>query len=58
MLNPAWLFRMAKWARRPPSPARVKLVFAVLLIAAGIYGIEWLGWWPNWAQTQRIPRLP
>lgn len=55
-MNPIWLMRMSQWARNPPSTKRVKLVFAVLALAFVIFGIEWLGWWPDWATTDRIPR--
>ncbi|MEW9920786.1 hypothetical protein AB2B41_14315 [Marimonas sp. MJW-29] len=56
MMNPIWLLRMSKWARNPPSAARVKLVFGVIALAALIWGIEWMGWWPDWATAERIPR--
>ena len=55
-MNQNWLFRMSRWARNPPSPTRVKLVFGVIALAALIWGIEWMGWWPEWASTERIPR--
>ena len=55
-MNPIWLLRMSKWARNPPSAKRVKLVIAIIAVAAVIYGIEWMGWWPDWATTERVPR--
>ena len=55
-MNPIWLLRMSKWARHPPSAARVKLVFGIIAVAAAIWGIEWMGWWPEWATAERIPR--
>ncbi len=55
-MNPHWLFRMSRWARNPPSMGRVKLVFGVILVAALIWGIDWLGYWPDWARAERIPR--
>ncbi|SFD75287.1 hypothetical protein SAMN04488523_102278 [Sulfitobacter brevis] len=55
-MNPQWLFRMSRWARNPPSMGRVKLVFGVILVAALIWGIDWLGYWPDWARAERIPR--
>lgn len=58
-MQPIWFIRMAKWVRRPPSAARVKLVFAVIAIALVIVGIDKLGLWPEWAQMERRPfRLP
>lgn len=50
--------RMSMWARRPPSERRVKLVFLAIAIVLVIGGIEYLGWWPDWAKTDRIPRQP
>ncbi|MBD3663158.1 hypothetical protein [Sulfitobacter aestuariivivens] len=55
-MNPAWLFRMSKRARRPPSAARVKLVFGVIIAALVIIAIEQMGWWPDWATAERMPR--
>ncbi|NNF71200.1 MAG: hypothetical protein HKN02_03280 [Rhodobacteraceae bacterium] len=55
-MNPIWLLRMSKWARNPPSATRVKLVFGIIAAAAIIWGIEWMGWWPEWATAERIPR--
>ncbi|MFY0648277.1 MAG: hypothetical protein ACSHW6_14680 [Sulfitobacter geojensis] len=55
-MNPVWLMRMSQWARNPPSAKRVKLVFGIIAIAAVIWGIEWLGYWPEWAKAERIPR--
>ena len=55
-MNPIWLMRMSKWARNPPSTKRVKLVFAAIALALIIVGIEWMGWWPDWATAERIPR--
>ncbi|WP_201722119.1 MULTISPECIES: hypothetical protein [unclassified Sulfitobacter] len=55
-MNLTWFFRMAKWAHNPPSAARVKLVFGIVALALLIGGIEWMGWWPEWATAERIPR--
>lgn len=41
------LLRMAKWARNPPSPARVKLVLAVVALCAGLYLVERYVGWPE-----------
>ena len=50
------LLRMSRWARNPPSEKRVKMVFGIIVLALAIAGIEWLGLWPEWATTERIPR--
>ena len=55
-MNPIWLLRMSRWARNPPSARRVKLVLAVVAIIAVIWGIERMGWWPDWATAVRMPR--
>lgn len=53
-MNPMWLVRMAQWARNPPSPQRVKLVFGVVALCLLIFGIEWLFGWPEWLVPQKI----
>jgi hypothetical protein len=48
---------MAQWARNPPSPARIKLVFAVVGLCLAIFAIEtWIGW-PDWMSLdpERVP---
>lgn len=55
-MNPIWLLRMSRWARNPPSAARVKLVFGVVIAAGVIWGLDWLGFWPDWATAERVPR--
>lgn len=42
--------------RNPPSPGRVKLVFAVILLGLGIFGLERAGLWPDWAQLEKPAR--
>lgn len=55
-----WLMRAALWARNPPSPKMVKLVFGVIAIVIVIVVIEKLGFWPEWATLEggRRPRIP
>ncbi len=55
-MNLTWLLRMSRWARNPPSANRVLLTLAVVALVAAIWGIEAMGWWPDWATTDRIPR--
>jgi len=47
-MNMRHLLRMAKWAHKPPSASRVKLVFGVVLIALLLFGVERLFGWPDW----------
>ena len=49
MNNLIWLLRATKWARHPPSPEMVKLVFAIILLGLAIVLIEKAGLWPEWA---------
>lgn len=49
-MNWMHLLRMARWAHRPPSERRVRLVLLVLAACFVIFGIEWLGLWPDWAR--------
>lgn len=51
------LLRMARWARNPPSAARVRLVLAILAICLVVFAIEtWIGW-PDWMslEAERVP---
>lgn len=41
------LIRMARWAHRPPSETRVKLVFGIILFCLALFLVEYLGLWPE-----------
>ncbi|MCX7565371.1 hypothetical protein OS189_03305 [Sulfitobacter sp. F26169L] len=56
MLDPRHLMRARLWAKNPPSTKRVKLVFAAIIIALIIVGLEHYGFWPEWAKAERVPR--
>lgn len=56
MMDLRHLMRAKRWAQNPPSAKRVKLVFGVIAIALLIVGLERLGFWPDWARAERIPR--
>ncbi|MEM7238558.1 MAG: hypothetical protein AAF501_12150 [Pseudomonadota bacterium] len=51
-----WLMRAAMWARNPPSPGRVKLIFGLIAVLLCIAGIEALGFWPDVLTLERHPR--
>ena len=53
-MTPVWLIRMARWARNPPSPARVKLVLGVIALCLVVFGIEWLFGWPEALTPQKV----
>lgn len=52
--NPRQLMRMARWAHRPPSEKRVKLVLAVIVLALGIWGLEKLFGTPDWMRIEGV----
>lgn len=57
-----WLLRMKRWVQRPPSPARVKLVFGVVAVCLALTLYEYLFGWPEWLSTNnprghRLPKL-
>ncbi|MDD8023990.1 MAG: hypothetical protein PHX82_12880 [Paracoccaceae bacterium] len=61
-MNPNWLLRMAKWARRPPSILQVKIAAVAVAVVLAIVALDHFGLWPDWAQMDRhqtrLPRLP
>jgi hypothetical protein len=52
-----WLLRMAKWARHPPSPARVRLVLGVIALCLALAAVEYLWGWPAWLTVNGQGRL-
>lgn len=46
-MNMIWLIRMSKWARKPPSPAKVKLVLGIVAVCFVIWGAELMWGWPE-----------
>ncbi|MDO5647390.1 hypothetical protein [Paracoccus sp. (in: a-proteobacteria)] len=60
MNNMIWLLRAVRWARRPPSERMVLMVFGIIAVGLAIAGLQWLGWWPEWATLDhgRRPPLP
>ena len=57
-MNPLWLLRMARWARRPPPLQRVLIVAVVVVLSLGVAGAEWLWGWPDWLTVNGRVRLP
>lgn len=57
-MNFRHLLRMSNWARRPPSERRVKLVFGVIILCLIVGGVEYFGWWPDWATLERLKFRP
>ncbi|MBD3677685.1 MAG: hypothetical protein HUJ27_04695 [Rhodobacteraceae bacterium] len=53
-MSQRWFWRMARWARRPPSEARVKLVLMVIALCVVLFGIEWLFGWPEFLTVEKV----
>ena len=53
-MNPLWFLRMARWAKRPPSEGRVKLVLAVIAICIALAAVEYFWGWPEALTPNRI----
>ena len=57
-MNPRWLWRMSKWARNPPSEARVKLFLAILVICIAVGSYEYFWGAPDWMpELKKFPRI-
>lgn len=56
-MNPVWLIRMTRWARRPPSMGRVKLVCGVAVLCLILFGIEQFWGWPDWLSVNGPTKL-
>ncbi|WP_170333042.1 hypothetical protein [Ruegeria arenilitoris] len=50
-MNPRHLLRMSMLVRKPPSERRVLMVFGIIAVCLIVGGIEYLGWWPEWATS-------
>jgi len=57
-LNPRQFWRMSRWARKPPSAQRVKLVLGAIAIALAIAGLGKLFGTPGWMELNDIGRGP
>jgi hypothetical protein len=53
-----WLVRAKRWAQKPASEGRVKLVFGVVAICLVIVGIEYFIGWPDWMTLDRRALSP
>ena len=47
-MNLRHLLRMSRWAHRPPTAKRVKMVFLVILFCLLLVALERLLGWPDW----------
>ena len=53
-MNPIWFVRMARWARNPPSPGRVKLVLGVIVVCLALVAVERFVGWPEALTVDRL----
>lgn len=49
------LIRLVEWFRNPPSPARIKLILAVVALCLILVAIERFIGWPDWLTAERVP---
>ncbi len=54
MMDPRWLLRASRWARKPPSARRVWLVAGVVVFCLLLYVIERLFGWPAWLTPSSV----
>ncbi|WP_424830684.1 hypothetical protein [Ruegeria sp.] len=57
-MNLRHLLRMSKWARNPPSEKQVIMVVVILLLCFALFGLEYMGWWPDWAEREPLKFRP
>jgi hypothetical protein len=55
-VNPIWLLRLTRWARRAPSRRMQIIVGFVLVAACVLWGVEQFIGWPDALTPERIPR--
>lgn len=53
-MTPIWFVRMARWARNPPSPGRVKLVLGVIVVCLTLVAVERFIGWPDALTVDRL----
>lgn len=52
------LFRMVRWARRPPSRRQALLIAGVVLACLALAIAEQIWGWPEALTVNRVPRGP
>lgn len=51
-----WLMRLRHWVDHPPSRQQMRMIVIVAALCFAVILIEWMGWWPDWAQVERVGR--
>lgn len=54
----AWLLRAKRWAQKPPSEGRVKLVLGVVALCLVLVAIEYVFGWPDWMTVDSLRQKP
>ncbi|MDO6457963.1 MULTISPECIES: hypothetical protein [Celeribacter] len=52
-----WLLRAKRWAQNPPSPKRVKFVFAIIAACIALVVVEKTIGLPDWMQVERQTKI-
>ncbi|AJE46950.1 hypothetical protein [Celeribacter indicus] len=52
-----WLLRAKRWAQRPPSAARVRLVLVVIALCLALFAVERTAGLPDWMQVNGKTRV-
>jgi hypothetical protein len=47
-MGPRWFVMMKRWAQNPPSPEKIRFVFAIVAACIGLAMVELLFGWPDW----------
>lgn len=53
-MNMRLLLRMVRLLRNPPSGSRLVMMLVVVGLSLAVAGIEYLGYWPEWAKSARM----
>lgn len=53
-MNIRHFLRMSRWARNPPSEKQVLWFLSALAACLVLFGIEYLGFWPEWAKVNSL----
>jgi hypothetical protein len=56
-MNPLWLVRMKRWVQNPPSPARIKLIVAIIGLCLVVFALERMFGWPDALTPNDLRRL-
>jgi len=51
-----WFLRMSRWVHNPPSEKKFWVVLSIVVACLALYGLERMGWWPDWATAQKMRR--